>query len=78
MMNKEKKDFIIKRGILGTGLPVALLMSLTAGFQVPGSLFKLQSFNWGTFLTSLLVFTPIFLITGFFWGTIVYRYTCKK
>jgi len=73
-MDKEKRDFIIKRGILGIGLPVAILMSITVGFQVPGYLFKLQSFNFKTFLISLLIFIPVFLAAGYFWGIFVYKY----
>ena len=76
-MDKKKKDFVIQRGVLGTGLSVAILMSLTAGFQVPGYLFKFQSFNFKTFLISLFLFTPIFLVAGYFWGIIVYQYTKK-
>ena len=28
-MEKEKREFILKKGVLGIGLPVALLMSVT-------------------------------------------------
>ena len=77
-MDKDKKDFIVKRGILGTGLSVGILMSLTVGFQVPGYLFKLQSFNFKTFLFSLGFFIPVFLIAGYFWGVVVYKYTRRK
>jgi len=77
-MEKNKKDFIIKRGVLGTGLPVGILMSITVGFQVPGHLFKLQSFNFKTFFLSLFLFVPVFLVAGYFWGILVYRYTRKK
>ncbi len=77
-MDKEKKDFIWKKGVLGVGLPVALLMSMTAGFQVPGYLFKLQSFNVKTFLMALLLFIPVFMIVGYFWGILVYKFTRKK
>ena len=77
-MDKAKKDFIWKKGVLGVGLPVALLMSMTAGFQVPGYLFKLQSFNVKTFLMALLLFIPVFMIVGYFWGILVYKFTRKK
>ncbi len=77
-MDKAQRDFVFKRGVLGVGLPVALLMSVTVGFQVPGYLFKLQSFNFKTFLTALALFTPTFLVAGYAWGVIVYRYTRKK
>ena len=77
-MDKNKKDFIIKRGVLGTGLPVGILMSITVGFQVPGYLFKLQSFNLKIFLLSLLFFIPVFLFAGYFWGILVYKYARKK
>ena len=77
-MEKNQKDFIIKKGVLGVGLPVAVLMSVTTAFQVPGYLFKLQSFNLRTFLLALGIFTPIFLVAGYFWGSFVYRFTRKK
>lgn len=77
-MDKQKKDFVIKRGVLGIGLPIAVLMAVTTGFQVPGYLFKLQSFNFRIFLVSLAVFTPIFMVAGYFWGIVVYRFTHKN
>lgn len=77
-MNKEEKDFIVKRGILGVGLPVAILMSVTTGFQVPGYFFRLQGFNLRTCLSSLIIFVPIFLVAGYFWGKIVYKFMRKK
>jgi len=73
-MDKNKRDFIIKRGVLGIGLPVAILMSITVGFQVPGYIFKLQNFNFKTFLFSLVIFTPVFLVAGYLWGVLVYKY----
>ena len=76
-MDKEKKDFVIKRGVLGTGLSVAILMSITVGFQVPGYLFKLQGFSLKTFLVSLFLFTPVFMGAGYFWGLFVYKYMRK-
>jgi hypothetical protein len=77
-MDKEKKDFVFKKGVWGVGLPVAILMSVTAGFQVPGYMFRLQGFNPKTFLLSLAVFTPIFLVAGYFWGLSVYKFIHKK
>lgn len=77
-MEKEKRDFIVKKGMLGVGLPVALLMSLSAAFQVPGYLFKLQAFNPRTFVISVLIFTPIFLSAGWVWGYVVYGLMQKK
>lgn len=77
-MDKHKKDFIIKRGVLGTGVSVAILMSVTTAFQVPGYLFKLQSFNLKTFFVSLVLFVPIFSIAGYFWGYLVYNRVHKK
>ncbi len=77
-MDKEKKDFIIKKGVLGVGLPIALLMSLTVGFQVPGYIFRLQGFNLKIFLLALVVFVPIFSAAGYFWGFLVYRFAKKK
>lgn len=72
-MDKAKKDFIIKRGVLGTGLSVAILMSVTIAFQVPGYIFRLQGFNLKTFIVSLVLFIPIFSIAGYFWGILVYN-----
>jgi hypothetical protein len=77
-MDKEKKDFVLKRGVLGVGLPVAVLMSFTAGFQVPGYMFRLQAFNPRTFLFALVIFTPVFLIAGTIWGIVVYGFTRRK
>jgi hypothetical protein len=78
VMDKAKRDFIIKRGVLGTGLPVGILMSITVGFQVPGYLFKMQGFDFKAFLLSLLIFVPVFLIAGYFWGILVYKYSRKN
>ncbi len=77
-MEKEKRDFILKKGVLGVGLPVAILMAVTTGFQVPGYLFKFQAFNVKTFLVCLAIFTPIFMAAGYVWGIFVYRITRKK
>jgi hypothetical protein len=73
-MDTDKKEFIVKKGVLGMGLPVALLMSITAGFQVPGYIFQLQAFNVRTSLLFLLISLPIFLAAGFLWGVVVYKY----
>ena len=73
-VNKTKRDFVLKKGVLGLGLPVALLMSLTVSIQVPGHLFKLQGFNFKTFVTALALFTPIFIVAGYVWGRVVYKY----
>ena len=78
MMDKAKKDFVLKKGMLGVGLPVAVLMAVTTAFQVPGYLFKLQGFNLKTFLVSLVIFTPIFLAAGAIWGVVVYKFTHKN
>ena len=77
-MDKDKKEFIWNKGILGVGLPVGLLMSVISGYQVPGSIFKIQNFSIGNFFSSLILFIPIFLVAGFFWGILVYRLKYKK
>ena len=77
-MKKNKRDFVFKRGVLGVGLSVAVLMAVTVGFQVPGALFKLQSFNFKTFAVAFVLFTPIFLLAGYFWGIFVYRFIRRK
>jgi len=77
-LENNKKDFVLKKGVLGVGLPVAVLMSVTTAFQVPGYIFRLQSFNLKTFLISLVIFTPIFLVAGYFWGILVYRFKRNK
>ena len=77
-MDKDKKDFVLKKGVLGLGLPVAVLMAVTTGFQVPGYLFKLQGFNLKTFLLALALFTPVFMIAGYFWGILVYKWTRRR
>ena len=76
-MDKDKKDFVIKKGILGVGLPVAILMSVTAAFQKLGYLFKVQGFDFKTFLFFLSFFIPIFVAAGYFWGIVVYKYIRK-
>ncbi|HTL71174.1 MAG TPA: hypothetical protein VL404_07790 [Candidatus Eisenbacteria bacterium] len=73
-MDKEKRDFILKKGVLGMGLPVSLLMSVSVAFQVPGYLFRLQAFNAHTFLVALALFTPIFMAGGWVWGLCAYRF----
>ena len=77
-MERAKRDFILKKGVLGVGLPVALLMSLTLSFQVPGQLFKLQGFDLRIFLFSVLIFGPIFAGAGCLWGMWMYKYSNKK
>ena len=77
-MDKDKKEFVFKKGMLGVGLPVGLLMAVTAGFQVPGYLFKLQSFNFKTFSVALVIFTPVFLLAGYFWGIVVYQFSRNR
>lgn len=77
-MDKEKRDFVFGRGVLGVGLPVAILMSVTTGFQVPGYRFKMQAFDPKTFAISLVLFLPIFMIAGYFWGILVYKFRKKK
>ena len=74
MMCDNSKEKMIKRGVVGVGLPVALLMSLTAGFQTPGYIFRLQNFNFLTFISFLIILTPIFSAAGCLWGLAVYRY----
>ena len=56
-------------------MPVAVLMAITTGFQVPGYLFKLQGFNLKTSLIALVLFTPIFMAAGYVWGLVVYRFS---
>ena len=77
-MDKEKRDFVLRRGVFGMGLPVAFLMSVTMAFQVPGSLFKFQAFQMQTFLVSFILFAPIFLVAGFFWGLFVYKFASRR
>ncbi len=77
-MDKAEREFVWKRGMLGVGLPVAVMMAITTGFQVPGYLFRLQSFHPKTFCVALVLFVPIFLVAGAIWGVVVYRLTIKK
>ncbi len=77
-MDKNKRDFVFRRGVLGIGLPVAVLMSLTVAFQRPGFIAQFQGFNLKTFLFCLSFFAPLFLVAGYFWGLWVYRFTHKK
>ena len=77
-MDKAKKDFILKRGVIGVGLPVGVLMAVTTAFQVPGYLFRLQGFDVKTFFLALAVFVPVFSVAGYFWGILVYKFKYKK
>jgi hypothetical protein len=77
-MDKAKKDFIFKKGVLGVGVTTAFLMAITAGFQVPGAIFQWQGFNVRTFVTFLAVFLPIFSVAGYFWGVILYRWVVRR
>lgn len=75
---QARRTFILKRGVLGVGLPVALLMALTVGFQVPGTLTRFQGFNPRTFVLGLLLFLPVFAAAGYVWGAVVYRFLQRK
>ncbi len=77
-MDAEKRQFVLRKGVLGVGLPVAVLMSLTAAFQKPGSVFQLESFKPGTFVLFLAIFAPIFMAAGWVWGLMVYKFRRKK
>lgn len=75
---QARRTFIVRRGVLGVGLPIALLMALTVGFQVPGTLTRFQGFTLRAFLLALLVFTPVFAAAGYLWGVVVYRLLQRK
>ena len=77
-MEKEKKEFIWKKGILGLGIPVAATMSVIAGYQAPGPVFRIQSFNFKNCLFALVILTPVFIIAGYFWGLFVYKFRRQK
>lgn len=72
-MDPVKRDFILKRGVLGKGLPIGLLMSFVVGYQAPGQVMHFQAFNWKTFLIALAIYLPAFLAAGYVWGFWVYR-----
>ena len=65
---EERRAFILKKGVLGVGLPVAVLMSLTLAFQKPGSFAQFQGFSLRPFSWGLILFVPIFSVAGYFWG----------
>ncbi len=75
---QTRRTFIVKRGVLGVGLPIALLMAFTVGFQVPGTLTRFQGFTPRTFLLGLLVFLPVFAAAGYLWGAVVHRLLQRK
>ena len=77
-MDKEKKDFILKRGVLGVGLPTAVLAGVIAGYQVPAQPTHFQNFSLSTSLFSFALFAPVFVIAGYFWGIYVYKHIRKK
>jgi hypothetical protein len=74
-MLKEKRKFVIKNGILGWGVPFWLIMTLWRSFQKPGSgVFEFGSFDLKKFLLESLVYFPIALIMGYFYGLSMYRF----
>ncbi len=68
-----KRVFILKKGVLSVGLPVAVLMSLTVAFQKPGFVSQFQGFSLKTFLLSLVLFVPVFSAAGYVWGMWFYQ-----
>ena len=77
-MGNDKISFILKKGILEKGLPLAFLLATLVACQVPGYLWRLQAFNGDTFLRALAVFVPVFTAAGAVWGLFVYTYRKKK
>ena len=77
-MEKERTRFILRKGVLGVGLPVAVLMSLTLAFQKPGVFFQFQGFNLKTFLGGLALFLPVFGAAGYLWGAWFYRLLSRR
>ena len=77
-MDQERRKFAVRRGMFGTGLPVAVLMSIFFAFQRPGHVLQFQNFRPNTFLLGMLLFTPIFLVAGYFWGVWVYASTKRQ
>ncbi len=77
-MDEERKRFILRKGVLGVGLPVAVLMSLTVAFQKPGFVFQFQGFSLKTFLLGLVFFVPVFSVAGYFWGMWFYQLMRKR
>lgn len=68
-MEKERKDFIFRRGVLGWGIPFWLTMSLWYAFKKPdGGIFDFGSFNLQVFYAYALISLPLSLVGGFFWG----------
>jgi len=70
---EERRIFILKKGVLSVGLPVAVLMSLTVAFQKPGFVSQFQGFSFRTFLLGLGIFLPIFSVAGYLWGLWFYQ-----
>ncbi len=73
-----KRAFILKKGVLGVGLPVAVLMSLTLAFQKPGAVAQFQGFNLRTFFLCLGIFVPVFSAAGYLWGMWFYQLMRKR
>ena len=67
-MEKEKKDFIIKRGVLGWGITTAILFSLLMSFVKQDATFL------GTLATAIILFP----IGGYFWGLWMWHMKKKK
>ncbi len=75
---EDKRAFVLKRGVLGVGLPIAVLMALTLSFQKPGSVSQFQGFSFKTFLLGLIVFVPVFSAAGALWGMWFYWLMRKR
>lgn len=77
-MDEEKQKFLLKRGVMGVGIPVSILMSITFAFETPGHVLRMQAFDWRRFVLSLVIFVPVFSTAGYVWGLLVYRFLRKK
>ncbi len=63
-----RKRYILRVGVLGWGVPVAILFSLVQGFQL----------GWDGFLFHLIPALVLFPIGGIFFGMIMWRMARRK
>jgi hypothetical protein len=76
-MEQAKKRYVIVHGILGMGIPAALLWSFLTVCERPGACLDFQSPEWTRFLPSFFAAIPIFTIGGYLHGLWTYKHFQK-
>jgi len=72
-MDKEKRKFIIRQGMIGVGLPSGVLSAIVMAWWINpgGTLFK-------SLLLELLVMVPFMMCGGLVCGLIMWKYVQRK